>query len=201
VRSQASEVRSQASEVSALSDEFGPFDGRVWMNCAHEGPLPRRAQRAAVEAIELKRTPARLDDALFAEVPTRLRAALARLTNAPPEQIALTNSTSYGFNLLARGLPSTRPSPHRGARPATRRAARDRAARGNRGGESGRTPGAKHARAGQPCRARAEPGARPRARSPGIDIALRDGKLRFSPHPHNSAADVDRVLQSLHELV
>ena len=91
--------------MSALSAEFGPFDGRVWMNCAHQGPLPRVAQRAAVEAIELKRTPARLKDALFAEVPARLRAALARLTSAPPEQIALTNSTSYGFNLLAQGLP------------------------------------------------------------------------------------------------
>jgi cysteine desulfurase / selenocysteine lyase len=91
--------------MSALSAEFGPFDGRVWMNCAHQAPLPRVAQRAAVEAIELKRTPARLRDGLFAEVPTRLRAALARLTNALPEQIALTNSTSYGFNLLAQGLP------------------------------------------------------------------------------------------------
>jgi selenocysteine lyase/cysteine desulfurase len=90
--------------MSALSAEFGPFEGRVWMNCAHQGPLPRCAQRAAFEAIELKRTPARLRDALFAEVPARLRAALARLINAPPEQIALTNSTSYGFNLLAQGL-------------------------------------------------------------------------------------------------
>lgn len=88
-----------------LSDEFGPFQGRAWINCAHQGPLPRSAQRAGIEAIELKRTPARLSDALFAEVPARLRAALARLVNAPPEQIALTNSTSYGFNLLAQGLP------------------------------------------------------------------------------------------------
>ncbi|HTX13528.1 MAG TPA: aminotransferase class V-fold PLP-dependent enzyme [Solirubrobacteraceae bacterium] len=91
--------------MSALSSEFGPFDGRVWMNCAHQGPLPVGARRAALEAIELKRTPARLKDALFAEVPARLRAALGRLTSAPPEQIALTNSTSYGFNLLAQGLP------------------------------------------------------------------------------------------------
>ncbi len=81
----------EAREIGALSAEFGPFHGRVWMNCAHQGPLPRCAQRAALEAIELKRTPARLDDALFAEVPARLRTAPARLTNAPPEQIALAN--------------------------------------------------------------------------------------------------------------
>jgi cysteine desulfurase/selenocysteine lyase len=91
--------------TAPLSDEFGPFHGRVWLNCAHQGPLPRPAQRAAHEAIELKRTPARLKDALFAEVPARLRAALGRLVSAAPEQIALTNSTSYGLHLLAQGLP------------------------------------------------------------------------------------------------
>lgn len=30
--------------------------------------------------------------------------------------------------------------------------------------------------------------------------ALRDGKLRFSPHLQNGPADVDRVLEALHEL-
>jgi selenocysteine lyase/cysteine desulfurase len=34
----------------------------------------------------------------------------------------------------------------------------------------------------------------------GIDIALREGKLRFSPHLYNDAAEVDRVLEALHEL-
>jgi cysteine desulfurase / selenocysteine lyase len=96
---------SAVTQASALSTDFGPFHGRVWMNCAHQGPLPGCAQRAALEAIELKRTPARLRDAMFAEVPARLRAGLGRLTNAPPGEIALTNSTSYGFNLLAQGLP------------------------------------------------------------------------------------------------
>ena len=23
--------------------DFGPFDGKVWLNCAHQGPLPRVA--------------------------------------------------------------------------------------------------------------------------------------------------------------
>jgi selenocysteine lyase/cysteine desulfurase len=89
----------------ALSSEFGPFDGRIWLNCAHQGPLPRPAQLAALEAIDLKRAPSRLSDRLFSEVPERLRKALARLLGADPAQIALTNSTSYGFNLLAQGLP------------------------------------------------------------------------------------------------
>jgi cysteine desulfurase / selenocysteine lyase len=94
-----------ASDLAPLSTAFGPFHGRIWLNCAHQGPLPAPARMAALEAIELKRTPARLSDSLFASVPERLRSALARLINARPEQVALTNSTSYGFNLLAQGLP------------------------------------------------------------------------------------------------
>lgn len=90
---------------SPLSSEFGPFHGRVWMNCAHQGPLPRPAQLAVLEALELKTAPARIPDSLFAEVPEHLRRALARLVGGCPGEIALANSTSYGFNLLAQGLP------------------------------------------------------------------------------------------------
>jgi cysteine desulfurase/selenocysteine lyase len=93
-----------ADPSSPLAPEFGPFHGRIWMNCAHQGPLPRPAQLAALEALELKTSPARIPDSLFAEVPERLRCVLARLVGAQPEEIALTNSTSYGFNLLAQGL-------------------------------------------------------------------------------------------------
>jgi cysteine desulfurase / selenocysteine lyase len=28
--------------------EFGPFDGRSWLNTAHQGPLPRPADRAGL---------------------------------------------------------------------------------------------------------------------------------------------------------
>jgi cysteine desulfurase/selenocysteine lyase len=95
----------RAESSPPLATEFGPFHGRIWMNCAHQGPLPRPAQLAALEALELKTAPARIPDSLFAEVPDRLRRALARLIGGRPEEIALANSTSYGFNLLAQGLP------------------------------------------------------------------------------------------------
>ena len=26
-----------------FSRDFGPFEGRTWLNCAHQGPLPRVA--------------------------------------------------------------------------------------------------------------------------------------------------------------
>lgn len=41
----------------------------------------------------------------FDGVPQRLRTALGRLANVPPEDIVLANSASYGLNLIAQGFP------------------------------------------------------------------------------------------------
>lgn len=39
---------SPASQGSFVDTEaFGPFDGRIWMNAAHQGPLPLVAVSAA----------------------------------------------------------------------------------------------------------------------------------------------------------
>jgi selenocysteine lyase/cysteine desulfurase len=86
------------------ADAFGPFDGRSWLNTAHQGPLPRPAVEMAVRAAALKAAPHRIGDADFSEVPERLRALLARLVGSSPEQIVLGNSTSYGLHLVANGL-------------------------------------------------------------------------------------------------
>jgi cysteine desulfurase / selenocysteine lyase len=91
----------QALEAAA---EFGPFDGRSWLNTAHQGPLPRSAVEMAVRAAALKAAPHRIGDADFSEVPERLRTLLAQLVGSPPEQVVLGNSTSYGLHLVANGL-------------------------------------------------------------------------------------------------
>jgi cysteine desulfurase/selenocysteine lyase len=41
----------------------------------------------------------------FSEVPRRLKRALGRLLGAPPEDVILGNSASYGLHLLANGIP------------------------------------------------------------------------------------------------
>ncbi len=33
--------------------DFGPFDGRAWLNTAHQGALPRVAARRAQEALQM----------------------------------------------------------------------------------------------------------------------------------------------------
>ena len=85
--------------------EFGPFEGRTWLNCAHQGPLPRSAVRAAERAISDKVAPHRITDESFAEVPARLKASLAALIHVPADEIIVANSASYGLHLLANGIP------------------------------------------------------------------------------------------------
>ena len=90
--------------VTGLDVAFGPF-GRVWLNTAHQGPLPRVAADAARLAVAEKCDPRRMAEDSFFAVPRRLRATLGRLVGADAAQIVLGNSTSYGLNLLAHGLP------------------------------------------------------------------------------------------------
>lgn len=91
--------------IGNACEDFGPFDGRVWLNCAHQGPLPRVAVEAAEEALFWKVAPHRIADDAFNSVPQRLKKALGLLINAPAEDIILGNSTSYGLHLLANGIP------------------------------------------------------------------------------------------------
>jgi cysteine desulfurase / selenocysteine lyase len=83
---------------------FGPFDGRVWLNAAHQGPLPRNAVEAARRALHRKVQPNLIADQDFHQTPARLRAALARLVNANKKDIVLGNSASYGLHLIVNGL-------------------------------------------------------------------------------------------------
>lgn len=91
--------------VLPLSDDFGPFDGRVWLDCAHQGPLPHAAAEEARVAIEQKLSPHRIPTKAFWDVPARLKDAIGSLINAPAEDVILGNSTSYGLELLVQGLP------------------------------------------------------------------------------------------------
>lgn len=91
--------------IDDYSRDFGPFDGRTWLNCAHQGPLPRIAADEAHEAISWKVAPYKLTSERFNSVPARLRSALARLVGASTDEIVLGNSASYGLHLLANGIP------------------------------------------------------------------------------------------------
>jgi selenocysteine lyase/cysteine desulfurase len=91
--------------VVDVREDFGPFAGRSWINCSHQGALPKVAADAAKEAIQWKRQPYELRSERFQEVPDRLRNALGRLIGAASKEVILANSASYGIHLLANGLP------------------------------------------------------------------------------------------------
>lgn len=85
--------------------DFGPFGDRIWLNCSHQGPIPRVAAAAAEAAVAMKLAPFQMvERGLFQDVPLRLREALGRLIHVPADDVILGNSTSYGLTLLARGL-------------------------------------------------------------------------------------------------
>ena len=87
------------------SNDFGPFEGRVWLNTASEGPLPRVAVEALNEAVEWKVKPFYLTNRRFQETPLQLKSAIGKLLNVPPQDVILGNSATYGIHLLANGIP------------------------------------------------------------------------------------------------
>jgi selenocysteine lyase/cysteine desulfurase len=85
--------------------EFAALGDRVWLNCAHQAPLPARARAEAEEALRWKAEPWELTTERFSGVPLRLKRALGLLIGAPAEEIILANSASYGLHLIANGFP------------------------------------------------------------------------------------------------
>src|SRR5262249_28036051 len=98
-------TRRTMTTSESFDRDFGPFDGVAWLNCAHQGALPRVAAAEAREAVEWKVRPQLLTTERFGAVPARLKRALGRLIGAPVEEIVLGKSASYGLHLLADGFP------------------------------------------------------------------------------------------------
>ncbi len=90
--------------LTDYASDFGPFGGRVWFNCAHQGPLPRVAVPAAQEALKRKTIPHLIRDEDFTALPNALKASLGNLIGAAAEDIILGNSASYGLHVLRNGI-------------------------------------------------------------------------------------------------
>lgn len=88
-----------------LSNEFGPFNNRIWLNTAHQGPLPRNAVEAIQKAVKYRITPHLITDDLFEKVPLLLKEQLGKLIGVSWKEIILGNSTTFGLHILANGIP------------------------------------------------------------------------------------------------
>lgn len=91
--------------MSNYPNDFGPFDGKIWLNSASEGALPKVGVAALQEAISWKIQPFKLTHQKFQEIPQKLKSAFGRLLNVSPEDVILGNSATYGIHLLANAFP------------------------------------------------------------------------------------------------
>ncbi len=84
--------------------EFPDFAPTIYLNCAYQGPFPRRTVSRIHQAVELKCHPERLEAPEYFDLPERTRGKLAKLIGADPSEIALTNSATQGIGIVAAGL-------------------------------------------------------------------------------------------------
>lgn len=88
-----------------VGSEFDLADDRVWLNAAHQGPLPMVAADAVADMVEWKLRPHHLQPHhAFTDLPEHLRASIAGLVGAEASEVALSNSASYGLHVVANGL-------------------------------------------------------------------------------------------------
>jgi L-cysteine/cystine lyase len=91
----------------SLRDPLPAIAGVAYLNAGTNGPMPEAAGEAMrnelATSLERPRITRAAFDGLFA-TRDRARAALARTVAAPPEQVALTSSTTQGIGLAVAGI-------------------------------------------------------------------------------------------------
>lgn len=86
---------------STWRDAWFPTDGAVYLNAAGQAAMPRVALEAVQHSLEWKKFPYTMTDAAELDLPGRVRASLATLIGAHPEEIAVTTGASSGLIALA----------------------------------------------------------------------------------------------------
>src|ERR1700744_906639 len=88
-------------------DEWFDFEDATYLNAAGHGPLPKVSLRAAQQALEWKKFPHLIPDEIYFGLPNRVRASLAKIMNAQPDEIALTSGASAGSDPRAGRFPDS----------------------------------------------------------------------------------------------
>jgi len=76
----------------------------TYLNTAAHAAIPRVALHAVQTSIEANKSPHHMDDVVFFEAPSRIRASLSKMIGAKPEEIALTTGASTGVAAVAHFL-------------------------------------------------------------------------------------------------
>jgi len=97
-----------SDEATPWKRHFSDFGGKVYLDCAAQGPFPAETVEAVRRALRLKEHPEEIPGSLYESLPGQAREAIARLLGCEPECIALASGASHGLNLAARSLPLER---------------------------------------------------------------------------------------------
>src|SRR6266853_235298 len=84
--------------------EWFEITDETYSNTAVNAARPRVALHAVQTSIEVNKSPHHMDDVVFFEAPSRIRASLSKMIGAKPEEIALTTGASTGVATVAHFL-------------------------------------------------------------------------------------------------
>src|SRR5258707_14252915 len=73
----------------------------TYLNTAAHAAIPRVALHAVQTSIEANKFPHHMDDAVFFEAQSRIRASLSKMIGAKPEEMALPTGASPGAAAVA----------------------------------------------------------------------------------------------------
>src|SRR5271170_1744971 len=90
--------------VTDWRKEWFEIADATYLNTAAHAAIPRVALHAVQTSIEANKSPHHMDDAVFFEAPSRIRASLSKMIGAKPEEIALTTGASAGVAAVAHFL-------------------------------------------------------------------------------------------------
>lgn len=94
--------------LSCQKDLFSLEEGTHYINCAYMSPLLKSAERAGIEGLQRKRTPAKIaPEDFFADAVT-VRRLFGRLVNAETDRIAVIPSVSYGMGIIIQNIKPVR---------------------------------------------------------------------------------------------
>jgi L-cysteine/cystine lyase len=99
------------TDPEAFRRQFPVLQRRAYLNAGTEGPIPQAAADAVHRRVDLDTANGRLGPAYFDELMALsqgARAGYAAVLGAPPEQVALTGSTTDGVNTILSGLSLSR---------------------------------------------------------------------------------------------
>lgn len=94
-------------ELNLIRSQLPALAAGTYLNTGTAGPLPLATQKAMLTAMEKELTLGRAEISGFLEMMTALadlRAELARVVAASPDEIALTHNTTEGMNIATFGL-------------------------------------------------------------------------------------------------